>query len=75
MKELFTYIFKCEIWDEVIKNHKIVCHTINASDFTEAVRFLEDWYGNELIMFEVFGMELTLVPISEEQYENLKKEF
>ena len=63
-----NYIFKVKYWSDIDKEEQISYHLIPADSMTEAVKEIEDYYGENLLRVECDWKERELVHLTEVQY-------
>lgn len=72
-----NYFFKVVWWNDCDGEHGaegIEYRVIQAETFSEAVGVLEDFYGKDLISFEVGCAEYELILLTEENFKKLWRE-
>lgn len=75
MKEFCAY-FKAKFYDDSIpSDNKLVteCGAFPCDDFAEAMKNIEDFYGNMLASIEITLVDDCFVSISEENYNEMIK--
>ena len=73
----WNYLFKIVFWNSDLGDHGAEDNdycAIQAANAAEAVKLIEDWYGEDLIEFECRIMEHQPVKLTEELYEKIWRE-
>ena len=68
----WNYFFKVVLWNDCAE--VIEYRAIQAETFSEAVGVLEDFYGKDLISFEVGCAEYEPILLTEENFRELWRE-
>ena len=71
---MYTFLFKAVSWDDCDNTECTRHHALRAESFMDAVGELEDFYGKELLHFEVHALEDFLGEISETEYNRMLQE-
>lgn len=74
----WNYFFKVVWWNDCAGEHgaeEVVYRAIQAANAADAVKLIEDWYGEELIEFECRITEGQPIKLTEELYEKNWREF
>lgn len=69
-----TYLFKVKYWNEI--EEKVIAETAIITGlvtFAEAVRELEDMYGEDLNSFEVIVYDKSIAILPEDSYNSIKE--
>ena len=73
----WNYLFKVIFWNSDLGDHgaeDIDCCAIQAVNAADAVKELEDYYGEDLIEFECRIVEHQPIKLTEELYEKIWRE-
>jgi hypothetical protein len=71
---MFTFLFKAVYWDDCDSTECTRYHVLRAESFVDAVSELENFYGKELLHFEVHALEDFFGEISESEYNRMLQE-
>lgn len=63
-----NYLFKVIYWSNAKEEEQVTYCIIPADSMTEAVRELEDYYGDDLLRVECDWKERELIHLTEDQY-------
>ena len=83
MEEVWYYQYKVVLWDSVKCKEEIVTCIVPGTSFSDVVRKLENFYGNDILNIttlkavfegEVFEFECINESVTEFDYEITKKE-
>lgn len=74
MNMRYTFYFKTYYYNHLEEDITVQYHVLIAEDFTAAVKQLEDYYGDDLVSFNVFYEDTDILTISEEEYNRKRKE-
>ena len=75
---MWNYLFKVVWWNDCADEHgaeEVGYRAIQAANAADAVKLIEDWYGEELIEFECRITEGQPIKLTEELYEKNWREF
>ena len=73
----WNYFFKVVWWNDFIGEHGVEViqyRAVQAGSFSEAVKVIEDYYGEYLISFEVGYAEYEPILLTEENFKELWSE-
>lgn len=72
-----NYLFKVVLWNDSINIYgaeETEYRVVQAETFSEAVEILEEYYGKDLISFEVGCIEYEPILLTEENFKKLWRE-
>lgn len=64
-----NYLFKVKYWNDIEEKEQFTYCLIPADSMAEAVKELEDYYGDNLLRVECDWTERELIHLTEAQYE------
>lgn len=73
----WNYLFKVVLWNESVNVYgaeETEYRAVQAETFSEAVKILEEYYGKNLISFEVGYAEYKPILLTEENFKELWRE-